>query len=74
MGNLTLALPDDLQRRMRRHSDIRWSEVVRKSILQKIEVLEAMDRISKKSKLTKRDIDSLSARIKRETSEELNRL
>ena len=73
MGNMTLALPDELQERMRKHSEIRWSEVARKSITQKVEVLEAMERIAKKSKLTKKDVDELSRRIKRETSEELIR-
>jgi hypothetical protein len=73
MGNITLALPDDLQGRMRKHSEIRWSEVVRKSIASKIELLDAMEKIGRKSKLTKKDVDVLSAKIKRESFEELNR-
>ena len=72
MGNLTLALPDNLQERMRKHSEIRWSEVVRKSITQRIELLEMMDKITQKSKLTKKDVDDISRKIKKETFEELN--
>jgi len=73
MGNITLTVPDELQQRMRKHSEIRWSEVVRKSIAQKVEMLEVMDRIAKKSKLTTRDVDEISRKIKKETFEELNR-
>lgn len=58
---------------MKKHSEIRWSEVVRKSILQKIEILDAMNKIANKSKLTKRDIEDISRKIKMETFEELNK-
>lgn len=70
---MTLALPDELQVQMRKHSEIRWSEVVRKSISNKIEMLEVMDKIAKKSKLTKKDVDEISHKIKAETFEELNK-
>ena len=73
MGNITLALPDELQQRMRKHSEIRWSEVVRKTIALRIEMLEAMDKIAKKSKLTKKDVNEISKKIKTETFEDLNK-
>ena len=73
MTNLTLTIPDDLHERMKMHSEIRWSEVVRKSIAQKVEMLEVMDKIAKKSKLTKKDVEDISKKIKAETFEELNK-
>ncbi len=73
MTNITLALEDDLHEKMKRHSEIRWSEVVRKSIRQKVEMLEAMDKIAHKSRLTKKDVDELSRKIKKEAFGELNR-
>ncbi len=72
MTNITLALEDDLHARMKKHSEIRWSEVVRKSIRQKVEMLDAMDKIASKSKLTPKDVEELSRKIKKETFEELN--
>ncbi|MBS3177082.1 hypothetical protein J4457_07685 [Candidatus Woesearchaeota archaeon] len=66
-------MPEDLQERMKKHSEIRWSEVVRKSIANRIDMLEAMDKIAKKSKLTKKDVDEISRKIKKETFEELNK-
>jgi len=73
MTNITLAIPDDLHERMKHHSEIRWSEVVRKSIFRKIELLDAMNKIANKSRLTKKDVDNISKRIKAETFEELNK-
>lgn len=73
MANLTLAVPDELQERMRKHSEIRWSEVVRKSLAQKVEMLEIMDTIAQKSRLTKKDAEELSRKIKMETFDELNK-
>ena len=63
MSNITLAIPEDLHRRMREHSEIRWSEVVRKSISQKIEDLDMMDKLTAKSKLTQRDVESIASKI-----------
>lgn len=63
MTNVTLAIPEDLHTRMKRHSEIRWSEVIRKIISDKVDDLEMMDKLSGKSKLTKKDIEALSNKI-----------
>jgi hypothetical protein len=63
MPNITLAIPEELHTRMREHSEIRWSEVVRKSISQKIEDLDVMDKLTSKSRLTERDIDAIASKI-----------
>lgn len=73
MTNMTLAIEDDLRERMKKHSEIRWSEVVRKSIWQRVELLEALDKIASKSKLTMKDVDEISRKIKRETFDELDK-
>ncbi len=73
MPNVTLSIPKDLHEKMKKHSEIRWSEVVRKSISEKIEDLDMMDRLTKKSKLTQADVDELAHKINREVFEELNR-
>ena len=73
MTNITLAIPKDLHERMKLHSEIRWSEVVRKSISRKVEILDAMNKIASKSKLTTKDVDEISKKIKAETFDELNR-
>lgn len=63
MTNITLSIPSDLHKKMRSFSDIRWSEVARRAIEQKINDLEIMNKIISKSKLTKRDVEVLSKKI-----------
>ncbi len=73
MTNITLAIPDDLHEKMKKHSEIRWSEIARKSIAKKVEMLEMIDKLAQKSKLTKKDVDDISNKIKKELFEELNK-
>ena len=73
MPNVTLAIPEELHTQMKKHSDIRWSEVVRKSIAAKVEMLDMMDKIAKKSKLTKKDVDEISHKIKKEVFKDLSK-
>jgi len=73
MTNVTLAIPDDLHMKMKEHSEIRWSEVVRKSIAEKVEVLDAMNTLAKKSKLTKKDVEEIAHKINKDVFQEINK-
>jgi len=73
MPNLTLAIPEQLHARMKQHSEIRWSEVVRATIEKKINDLEIAERIAQKSKLTQKDIDEIAHKINKEVFMELNK-
>ena len=68
MGNLTLSMPDDVSADMKRFSDIKWSEVARKAILERIETLKLAEKLAGKSRLTEKDIEEFSKRIKKEAS------
>ena len=71
MTNLTLAIPEDLHAKMKKHSEIRWSEVVRKTISEKIEDLDMMDKLTRKSKLTQKDVNEISQRIDSDVAKKL---
>ena len=73
MPNLTLSIPEELHEKMKRHSEIRWSEVVRKTISEKIGDLELMDKLTSKSKLTQKDAEEIAHKINREVFSELNK-
>ncbi len=73
MPNVTLVIPKDLHEKMKKHSEIRWSEVVRKSISEKIEDLEVLDKLTRKSKLTQADVDEIAHKIDRDVFEELSK-
>lgn len=55
MANLTLFVPDELKKRMEKHSEIRWSAAVRNIIKEKLEDLEEVEELAKKSRLTEED-------------------
>ena len=65
MGNITLAIPDNVHKDMKSFSEVRWSEVARKAIVSKLETLKLADVLAKKSRLTKEDIDKFSQNIKK---------
>lgn len=68
MGNMTLAIPDELQKRMAKRSEIRWSNIAREKFEEKIVELEMMDEILKDSKLTEKDAEEIGHKIKSEIS------
>lgn len=63
MANMTLAIPDELQEKLREHSEIRWSEVARLALEKKVADLEMLEKLTSKSKLTEKDVSDISARI-----------
>ena len=65
MANITLAIPDELHKKMKKMSDIRWSEIARRAIEERINDLEVMNKITLKSKFTKKDIEELNEKIKK---------
>ncbi|MEM3786270.1 MAG: ribbon-helix-helix domain-containing protein [Nitrososphaeria archaeon] len=40
MTNITLSIPDELYKKMKKYSEIKWSEVVRKAIIDYIKRIE----------------------------------
>jgi len=68
MPNITLSLPEELHKKMKKMSDVRWSEIARRAIEERINDLEVMNRITSKSKLTKKDVEEISKKIKSRTA------
>ncbi len=64
MANITLSIPDEIQMEMREFSEVKWSEVARKAIINKIELLRLAEKLAKKSKLTDKDVEAFSKKIK----------
>ena len=74
MPNITLAVPEELQEKMRQHNDIRWSEVARKAIEKKVEDLEMLDKLTANSKLTTKDAREISEKINKDVAKRLKLL
>ena len=64
MANMTLSIPDDVHSEMKQFSEVKWSEVARKAIIERLETLRLANKLAKKSKLTQQDADELSRKIK----------
>jgi len=63
MGNITLSMPDDVHSEMKNFSEVRWSEVARKAIIEKLETLKIAESLASKSKLRSKDIDAFTKKI-----------
>jgi len=65
MVNMTLAIPEELSKMIKKHSEIKWSEVARKAMWEQAMKLELLDKIVSKSKLTAKDAEEIGEKIKR---------
>ena len=65
MVNMTLARPKDLHAVMKKHSEIKWSEIARKAIREYAQKLEMLDELVSDSKLKKEDIDEIDHEVKK---------
>lgn len=69
MSNLTFAVSADVRREMRRHANIKWSEVVRRAIEAELARLHLLDRLLESSQLTPEDAVKMGREIRRKASE-----
>ncbi len=51
MANITLSVPNDVYRKMKKYKEIKWSEIARKAIMEYLEQLEESDRRTTKELL-----------------------
>lgn len=63
MTNMTLAIPEDLHEIMKKHSEIKWSEVARQAIWDKARKLDLMDKLLANSKLTEKDALEIGRKV-----------
>ena len=66
MTNMTLAVPDDLHAIMKKHSEIKWSEVARQALWEKAKKIALFEELLEDSTLTEQDAKELGERIKQE--------
>lgn len=64
MGNITLSIPEEVHKEMKHFSEVKWSEVARKAIIEKLEALSLAESLARKSRLTERDVKQFSRKIK----------
>ncbi len=72
MVNMTLSIPENLHKIIKKHNEIKWSEIARRAMWKKARILEMsnkeqlawMDKVLAKSKLTEKDAEEIGNKIK----------
>ena len=64
MVNITLSVPKEVHNEMKKHPEIRWSEVARQAIIKKIGDMKLLDKLLSKSTLKVEDVEELDKIIK----------
>jgi len=62
--NVTFAVPEELHEVMRRHPEIKWSEIARKAMWEYARKLELMERVASESRLSEKDVLELDKKVK----------
>ncbi len=65
MVNMTISIPDKLHHLIKKHRDVKWSEIARQALWKRARDLEVLDRITSKSTLTLEDDAELDEIIKK---------
>ena len=64
MPNMTLSIPEELHRKMKRHTELKWSDIARRAFEKKLDEIELTERILRKSELDEKDAERIGHEIK----------
>jgi len=65
MANITLTIPEELRKELRKHNEVNWSAVMRMAMQEHLRKIRIAESIAGKSKLTRKDIAELDKLVKR---------
>ncbi len=66
MPNVTLAVPEELHRIMKKHPEIKWTEIARTAMKQYAARLEVIEDITSQGKLSEQDALEIGDSVKRD--------
>ncbi len=55
--NMTVTIDDAFWKEMKKHSEIRWSAVMKEAARRKLEALKALEQLARNSKLSEEEIE-----------------
>ena len=61
--NLTVTVEDELWEDMKKHSEIRWSAVMKEAAKEKLKALKILERLVRKTKMGEAEIEEFSVRL-----------
>ena len=68
MTNMTLSIPEELHKKMKRHTELKWSDIARQAFEKKLNEIEFMENVLRKSGLTEKDAERLGHEMKSKMS------
>ena len=74
MTTLTLAVPDEMKKKMDSFPEMNWSEVARQAFRQKIEDMDFLRKFKEKSKIADSDALRLGKQVSKEISNKLRKM
>lgn len=73
MVNMTLAVPKELHKIVKRHPEIKWSEVARQAMWEYARKLQLLDQLASKSRLTEAEVLVADRVVKKKLMEKYER-
>lgn len=64
MPNITLSLPSELHKFVKKHNEINWSEIARRAISTQAKKIQLMEKLVENSDFTEEDVEELDNKIK----------
>lgn len=74
MTTMTLAVPDEMKKKMDTFPEMNWSEVARQAFMQKIADMEFLRKFKETSKLSEADALKLGKKVSAEVSNKLRKM
>ena len=65
MPTMTLSVTADLYEIIKKHNEIKWSEIARRAMWEYARKLELLDKLTEKSELTEEDVMELDKLVKK---------
>ncbi len=61
--NMTVTIEDPLWDEMKKHSEIRWSSVMKEAAMKKLKALELLESLAKNTHLTEKEIENFAVKL-----------
>lgn len=71
MANITLTVPEEMYREMKKHKELKWSDIARQAFKKRLQEIKLMDKLLSKSRLTEDDAEIIGHKIKHEIRKRL---
>ena len=71
MTNITLAIPDELKKQLKKHDEVNWSAVIRRALQEHLHKLAIAETIANKSKFTQADAKEFADKINHSAAKKL---